>query len=57
MTGSVQRRNVVIRAKSQIRALMGMLIEDGMVPGGGPPGRANLGDYVMSESESLAQRD
>jgi len=57
MTGSAQRRNVVIRAKSQIRALMGMLIEDGMVPGGGPPGRANLGDYVMSESESLAQRD
>ena len=35
----------------QIRALMAMLVEDGMGPGGGVPGRANLGDYAMTESE------
>jgi hypothetical protein len=47
------------QADYQIRALMGMLVEDGMTAGGGPPGRANLGDYVMSErmSQFIAYSD
>jgi hypothetical protein len=33
---------------------MNIISQDGMMPMNGPPGRATLGDYVMTDRESLA---
>lgn len=42
---------------TQLQGLMGMLANDGMMPGmGGPRGQANFGDYVMTQREALSCR-